>query len=373
MDDFVDSFTIAYELIVLGVLKRIDEFREETITEAMPDALRLGLAKMGVLNLQYDLFVDGKGVLPTDDYLAFQMLLNPVSEIINKLPEKLQCEFSCNSFLASMNPIIESDLSGNYFLTQEGEYYINTISRVRESKDASDSVSEYMSQLIFEELLRGGNYVEKRSFMIDKENTYVLQKRLDRSDEQNVFISKYSELFPKVYKEVSSEEYFICSRCGCIAVPDSKGHAICQTSLCRNKMSKLKRTELTGSIYILNSNAIRFIYTPGILESKIFDVVRKSQNVDSYKLWPGEDADSFDTWDMEFTLKNGETYLVDAKDVQNPEWIIADKCHLVSGKSFLYVVPNNKNKQYMEKVNKGLKGKGVRCLRLSEFENLIRE
>lgn len=79
-----------------------------------------------------------------------------------------------------------------------------------------------------------------------------------------------------------------------------------------------------------------------------------------------------ESWDFKVKMNNGRTLLIDAKDVENNHWIINDKREYLEGAEFIYVVPNDKSKVYLNQINNHINCKGkVQCLRLKELKNLI--
>lgn len=363
LNSFAELLIRAIELVFLGVIRRIDSFHEGQ-TEIMPSTLLLGKSYMAQLNVKYHL----GALLPTNDYAVFQMFERPLIELRDKLPDELRKLIGDDSMFWHTDALIEGDLSGDYFLTPDGEYLFSDLSAIREAYQAKDTLLEYHSQQIYSELLKS-DYIDKRLFLINPENAYFSEYRFNRSDAQNEFIAQHPGVIENCYKKVESNQFYRCKNCGCLIIPEVNA-CTCTNPGCRGKSLLVEKTNLSGKYYVLNQVAQRFVYNPGCLEKQIFDLVMNSPNVVSYKLWPGEDSDRVDDWDMEFTLNDGSTYLIDAKDVSNPNFLIRDRRKIVSGKQFLYVVPNGRSKKYVETVNQAI-GPDARCMRLKELKEIL--
>ena len=94
--------------------------------------------------------------------------------------------------------------------------------------------------------------------------------------------------------------------------------------------------------------------------------------MEQYELWPGKYEGIYDTWDFKVQMNNGRILLIDAKDVENPHWIINDKREFLEGAEFIYVVPDDKSKIYMNQINDHASCVGkVQCLRIKELKKLI--
>ena len=125
----------------------------------------------------------------------------------------------------------------------------------------------------------------------------------------------------------------------------------------------------------MNDIAARNIYYPGQLEQaikKIIEAGKEIGTVEQYELWPGKHEGIYDTWDFKVQMNNGRILLVDAKDVENPHWIINDRREFLDGAEFIYVVPDDKSKIYLNQINdlKSFVGK-AQCIRVKELKKLI--
>ena len=149
----------------------------------------------------------------------------------------------------------------------------------------------------------------------------------------------------------------------------------CVSQKCNAQLDKKIEIEMHGPGWVMNDIVARNIYYPGQLEQAIKKIIEEGKEigtVEQYELWPGKHEGIYDTWDFKVQMNNGRILLVDAKDVENPHWIINDRREFLDGAEFIYVVPDDKSKIYLNQVNDHTNCVGkVQCLRVKELKKLI--
>lgn len=373
MSEFVQYFSKLIDYGFLGVYKRLKQ-SEETVDTRFVPALAKACAIGAFMNLKYELLKDGKRILPETEYQLFKMFEAPLSYIINDLPEKYRYELIENpQHYYDVEALIESTGKGKSIITEEG-YIMLGKSEFQASKDKIDQISEYNGQLIYEELCKG-DYVGNRHFLECKENNYISENSFTQSSEQTKFINAYQDLFKMCFDKNTRTSLYRCKRCGLILRENRIGEFSCVSKKCNAFLDEKIEVEMHGLGWVMNDIVARNIYYPGRLEQEIKNILEAGKaigTVEQYTLWPGKHEGIYDTWDFKIQMNDGRTLLVDAKDVENPHWIINDKREYIEGAQFLYVVPNDKTKIYVNQINdhKNCMGK-VQCLRLNEFKKLI--
>ena len=372
MKEFVENFKKIIDYGFLGVYRR-QKLSEENLETRFVPTLAKACGIGAFLNFKYELIKDGKGILPETEFQIFKMFELPLAEIIDNLPQKYREAVVEGTSYYHIDALLESIGNGKVIITHEGYIMLGEI-RLHESKDKMDQISEYNGQLIYEELCKG-NYVENRYFLEREENVYIPENAIAQSEEQAKFIKAYSELFRMCYVKNTRTSLYRCKRCKMVLRENKIGVFSCVSKKCNEQLDKKIEIEMHGPGWVMNDVVARNIYYPGQLEQKIkaiLEIGKEKGTVEQYMLWPGKNEGIYDTWDFKVKMNNGRTLLIDAKDVENNHWIINDKREYLEGAEFIYVVPNDKSKVYLNQINNHINCKGkVQCLRLKELKNLI--
>lgn len=372
MKEFVESFRKMMDYGFLGVYKR-QKMSEENVKTRFVAALTKACGIGAFLNLKYELIKDGAPILPQTENQLFKMFELPLAEIINDLPEKYRCTVIESTNYYDVEALLESTGKGKVIITEEG-YIMLTENKLHASKDEMDQISEYNGQVIYEELCKG-DYVKNRHFLERAENVYIPENAISQSDEQAKLIKAYPELFRMCYVRNTRANLYRCKRCGMVLRENKIGVFSCVSQKCNAQLDKKIEIEMHGPGWVMNDIAARNIYYPGQLEQaikKIIEAGKEIGTVEQYELWPGKHEGIYDTWDFKVQMNNGRILLVDAKDVENPHWIINDRREFLDGAEFIYVVPDDKSKIYLNQINdhKSFVGK-AQCIRVKELKKLI--
>lgn len=372
MKEFVESFRKMMDYGFLGVYKR-QKMSEENVETRFVAALTKACGIGAFLNLKYELIKDGAPILPQTENQLFKMFELPLAEIINDLPEKYRCAVIESTHYYDVEALLESTGKGNVIITEEG-YIMLAESKLHASKDEMDQISEYNGQVIYEELCKG-DYVKNRHFLECAENVYIPEDAISQSNEQTKLKKAYPELFSMCYVKNTRANLYRCKRCGMVLRENRIGVFSCVSQKCNAQLDKKIEIEMHGPGWVMNDIVARNIYYPGQLEQaikKIIEAGKEIGTVEQYELWPGKHEGIYDTWDFKVQMNNGRILLVDAKDVENPHWIINDRREFLDGAEFIYVVPDDKSKIYLNQINDHTNCVGkVQCLRVKELKKLI--
>lgn len=372
MKEFIEHFSKMIDYGFLGVYKR-QKLSEENVETRFVPALTKACAIGVFLNLKYELFKDGKGILPETEFQLFKMFELPLAEIINLLPQRYICVIVENSNYYGIPALIESTGNGKVIITEDG-YLMLGESKLCASKDEINQIGEYNGQLIYEELCKG-DYVKNRQFLEDKRNVYISQNAIAQSEEQSKFIKAYPELFRMCFDKNTRVELYRCKRCGMVLRENRIGVFSCVSKKCNAQLEEKIKIEMHDPGWVMNDIAARNIYYPGQLEQKIKQILEAGKaegTVEKYTLWPGKYEGRYDTWDFMVNMSNGRILVIDAKDVEHPHWIITDSREYLEGADFIYVVPDDKTKIYVNQINDHVSCRGkIQCLRVKELKKLI--
>ena len=372
MKEFVENFSKMMDYGFLGVYRR-QKMSEENVQTRFVAALAKACAIGAFLNLKYELYKDGEPILPQTEYQIFRMFELPLKEIIDDLPEKYRRAVKERTNYFHVEALLERIGNGKVIITEEG-YIMLAESKLHASKDEIDQISEYNGQLIYEELCKG-DYVKNRHFLECGENVYIPGNLFSQSEEQTKLRRAYPELFNMCYVKNTRTSLYRCKRCGMVLRENKIGVFSCVSQKCNAQINKKKEIEMHGPGWVMNDIVARNIYYPGQLEQrikKILETGKEIGTVEQYELWPGKYEGIYDTWDFKVQKNNGRILLIDAKDVENPHWIINDKREFLEGAEFIYVVPDDKSKIYMNQINDHASCVGkVQCLRIKELKKLI--
>lgn len=372
MEEFTEHFSKMIDYGFLGVYKRQKLFEEDVESRFVP-ALTKACAIGAFLNLKYELFKDEKGLLPETEFQLFKMFELPLAEIINLLPQQYINAIRENSDYYGTPALIESIGNGKVIITEDG-YLMLGESRLYASKDEVNQIGEYNGQLIYEELCKG-DYVKNRLFLECKENVYIPQNAIAQSEEQSKFIKMYPDLFKMCFERNSRVGLYRCKRCGMVLRENKIGMFSCVSKKCNAQIEEKTEIEMHGPGWVMNDIVARNIYYPGQLEQKIKQILESGKaegTVEKYTLWPGKYEGRYDTWDFMVNMNNGRILVIDAKDVEHPHWIITDSREYLKGADFIYVVPDEKSKTYVNQINDHVSCRGkIQCLRVKELKKLI--
>lgn len=377
-NEFLQLFQKMIDYGLLGIYKRQKMTEKASDSSFVPALARAG-AMGAFLNLKFDLEVDGEGILPETEYEIFHMFEFPLRRMIDQLPEPFRTLVMENTEYYEAEALMEDTGRGKVILTEDG-YLMLSDRRFFKAKDRIDQLREYNGQRIFEELCRDGDhdtYVENRHFLEQAENVYIPETAGHQNEEQRRFMKKYGDLFALCYEKNDRITLFRCKRCGMILREYQNGVFSCLSKKCNAMLEQKQEIEMHGPGWVLNDIAARNIYYPGRLEQKtqeLLDEAVTSKTVESYELWPGKWEGQVDTWDFKVQLSGGRILVVDAKDVESPHWLIEDPREYLENAEFIYVVPNDRSKEYLDQVNHHKKVLGkASCLRIKEFAKLIGE
>lgn len=372
MDEFVGNFSKMINYGFLGIYKR-QKLSEEKVETRFVLALTKACAIGAYLNLKYQLFKEKRGILPETEFEMFRMFQMPLAEIIDRLPELYKDAVIKNTYYYDLEALIESTENGRVIMTEDG-YLMLGESKLYASKDEVEQIGEYNGQLVYEELCRG-DYVGNRNFLECGENVYIAENAIAQSEEQIKFIKIYPELFRMCYVKNTRTRLYRCKRCGMVLREDKIGVFSCVSKKCNAQIDKKIEIKMNGLGWVMNDIVASNIYYPGQLEQKIKHILeagRKIGSVENYICWPGKYEGRYDTWDFKVKMNDGRILLIDAKDVEHPHWIINDSREYLDGTDFIYVVPDDKSKVYVNQINehKNCIGK-VQCMRVKELKKLI--
>lgn len=373
MQEFSEQFLRMVDYGFLGLYRRLsasEGLPGETFIPALARACAIG----AFLNLQYGLRTGGGGGLPETEFEMFRMFMEPMDHTIERLPEELAEQVRSETYYQGIGPLCEEIEPGKVILTEDG-YEMLSNQVIHNAVKSTDPLGEYMAQKIFEELCRG-DYVKKRSFLEDPENVYIPDNRIHQTEAQTSFKKQYPELFRLCYQENLRTPLYRCKRCGMILHESKPGIFSCISKKCNPYIEKRTEQKLDVKGYILNDAAARSIYYPGRLEREIEKVLEwaKEQNiVVQYEKWPGRYEGEYDTWDFKVQLANGKLWLLDGKDVENPHWIIMDQRELLEGAEFIYVVPDDRDRHYLDQINNHKKMADAMCVRVRRLKKMLEE
>lgn len=372
MKDFVEKFRKMIDYGFLGIYRRQKLYDESIETRFVP-ALTKACGIGAFLNLKYELIKDEKRILPETEFEMFKMFQYPLSEVIDALPEEYRDAVIKNTSYYGIEALFEESEKGKGIITEDG-YLMLADSKLHAAKDEIDQMGEYDGQVIYEELCKG-DYVKNRQFLECKENVYIPENAVAQSEEQTRFIKTNRELFEMCYQKNIRSNLYRCKKCGMVLRENKVGVFSCVSKKCNAQLDKKTNIEMYGPGWIMNDVVARNIYYPGQLEQKIKQILDegiKNGMVKEYFLWPGKYEGRYDTWDFKVYMNNGEILLIDAKDVEHPHWIITDSREYLDGAEFIYVVPDDKSKIYVEQIKNHADCIGkVNCLRVKELKKLM--
>lgn len=372
MMDFFEDFNKMINYGFLGIYKRLS-LSERNSKEKFVPALSKVCAIGAFLNLKYKFKEEDEPVFPETEYQLFEMFKLPLKEIIEVLPKEYQDSIKEHSIYYTEAFISELE-EGKVVITEEGYETLQNV-ELFNSKDVLDQMGEYNGQRIFKKLV-DGDYIKNRMFLEQPQNTYIAENSIGQNDEQSRFIKYYPELFNMCYLKNTRVRLYRCKRCGMILKENKQNVFSCVSKKCNDKLDEKIEVKMSGPGWIINDIVARSIYYPGQLEQKIkqlLDKGVKQKTIKKYEIWPGRYEGEYDIWDFKVTMNEGKVLLLDAKDVQNPHWLIWDKRQYKKGAEFIYIVPNDRTKTYLEQVRGHVNciKNHVQCIRVCELEKMI--
>lgn len=363
------------ELICLGLYEKVqDKPEQEEYKHSI--LLKKALDKLSLLNITYSLFDEiGKPLLPSDEASLIYAFNFPVKNLIDKLPrEYRKCLFTSEWY--SEENFISVGHDRCYYCMPDLLDKLNNDRMYRKANKSPYKQLELESQkfigLLFERTQE--EYCEIRSFLEQKDHTYITNSMFIENDYIRDFKKKYPEIFDAAYEKLNYDNVNlkICPHCGLVLKEMSDGTLYCVSDRCSRKSKgftiyhEIKINE--DRIWVLRLNVSRYIYYPGILEHDIKEFLEKF--LISPTLWPDKD-----TWDFRFDFE-GETWVIDAKDVKNPktiqEDIILKQTECIDCDKVIYVVPSDRNSRYLEVARRVIKDNiKIQCITFADFKKLL--
>lgn len=374
MQEFSKMFNKMVHYGFLGVYRRLSQAEEEIEDRFVP-ALTKACGIGAFLNFKYHLEIEEKRILPETERQIFQMFEFPLEEIIKKLPLELQELIKMETNLWGIGAMIESeDIDGSSVILTEDGHEMRANRAIHEAMDCLNQMGEYDSQMIYEEICKG-DYVSKRLFLEEMDNVYIPNNRLNQNEEQKKFMRLYPDLFSMCYQKNKHPSLYRCKHCGMILREYRQGEFSCVSKKCNKFLDEKQKIEMYDSGWVMNDVVARSIYYPGRLEQEIKKILNKAKEigfVDQYELWPGNRKGAYDTWDFKVYLKDGRVWVLDAKDVENAHWIIIDKREFLENAEFLYIVPNDRKRAYLDQINFNSQCYNkIKCMRLRELGKIL--
>lgn len=380
MNDFVNIFNSAMELICLGFYEKseISGQRKGNDGFIYSPLLKKALDKFSLLTMTYSLFDnEGKPLLPADETSLIKAFNFPIKELIDQLPINFRQLLEKTEWYTE-EAFVNIGKENCFYCTSDLLDRLNE--RIyRKAKDSPYKELELRSQKFIQLLFERAQdeYSEIRNFLQQKESAFLTAKKFIEKENVRDFKEKYPDIFAAAYEEFydgsQQIKLKICAHCGLILRELNDGTLYCVSDRCSLKskgFTKYKELEVMEKVWVLRLNVARFIYYPGILEQKIKSFLKKNDM--RAKLWP-----NMDEWDFEFKIGR-KTWVVDSKDVKDyrkiQKDIIQKEQSELSWDRIIYVVPSDRNKEYIDAVNRVVKDKKkIQCMTLSNFEKVVLE
>ena len=370
-ESLIDNLKKMMDYGMLGVYRRKQLIDEHSDIKTVPALIKA--CSMGAwLNRKYKLFdKDGNGILPQTESELFLMFEHPVAEMIDGLPEPYRTQATSDVTYYGTDELID-DGDNDIIITEDG-YMVLEINAIAAAKDKVEQINEYDEYNIYQNM-NESNYVDKRLFIISGDNDYISVQDLLVNEDKRRFKENYPELFQLVYKRNERTDLYRCYHCGMILKERKAGDFSCVSKECNRYLDKKIKMDTTSG-WIMRDVVVQSIRYPGQLEIKIKDVLEKAiekGTVKSYDIWPGKWEGTNDTWDFRVYMSNGSILLLDAKNVTNLYWIINDKREYMDGAKFWYVVPDSKEKRYVDIINENIAYDGIAgCLKVRELKKML--
>lgn len=372
---FAKDLELVVECAFMGLYHRLDQGENDPDLKKFSTLIAKACSLSSFLNFSYGLEFNHKRLLPETEWEMLNMLEFPLNDIIDKLPEPLKQEVYNETHLIRLDALFEIvNKDGTTIDITDDGYELLGYAHIAAALNSTNPISESLSHKIFHALLESGNYEKCRFFLEDRANAYIKDNRIDMEPEQMEFIDAFPKLFSLCYQKSLRSNIYRCNNCGSILRERQPDVFSCVSKKCKNDPDKKILVETNFSGWILNDVATRYIYIPGQLEMAINDILKQGETngrILSFVLWPGKTGSCSDTWDFKVNFSNGDLWVIDAKDIENPRWLIEDEREYPQkpGK-FVYIVPNDRSKSYLETVNQNSAGK-YRCLKLNQLRDIV--
>ncbi|MGH4120856.1 hypothetical protein [Clostridium sp.] len=368
MNNFIEDFSLAFDLTLLGLYKKKNS-DEEGVYCAL---LKKALDKFSYLNEKYRLLgANDEYVFPFHENMLITTFEKPLSYMLDKLPQKFRQDIQ-SSRLYHLDALLTTGNNHTYHLLPEA-FEILERREFFKSKDKYNAELEYKGQKLYLEMINKGQleYEEIRSFLTQQENAYIVVDRFSQTEEQQRFIKGFPDICYMAYNKLpeSTKEIKVCPCCGLVIRENDGKDLRCVSQYCSQHSKgfiNVKSVKIDSSVMILNEVVAHNIYYPGQLEMQIKTILNKKKL--EYILWP-----NMDEWDFNIMFKDGSEWLIDAKVVENPYWIQADIEEKItencSAEKIIYVVPNRRSQKYLQCVRKSIGSKNmIYCMKLNELE-----
>lgn len=373
MDEKVKIFNEAMELACLGLFEK-KQFKENEGNFKYSPMLKKSLDKFSLLNYEYDTLTSeyNHKLFPTNETELIKTLSYDIEMLIEKIPIELQGDFKSTEWYKE-EALVSLGSDNSYYCTESLLDLINDDRKFRKSKGTKHKERELNSQkfigLLFDRSQE--EYCEIRLFLEQKKHSHITRTMLLAEEYIMIFKKKYPEIFEEAYVKLNYVPSYVklCNHCGLVLKELADGTLYCVSERCSKKskgFTKYKEEEVKEEVWVLKDNVARYIYYPGILEQEILNILKKL-NI-QYTLWP-----KHDTWDFQFQYK-GQDWVVDAKDVKNPEHIIRDIETKEKEKhdKIIYVIPSDKRKTYLDAIRRSIVSKNkIECMTIASFRKLF--
>ena len=114
MEDFVKNLKKMIDYGFLGIYRR-QKFAEESIETKFVPAIAKASGIGAFLNLKYELYKDGKRILPETEFELFKMFQYPLAKMIDALPEKYKNAVIENTSYYGIEALFEESQKGKVF------------------------------------------------------------------------------------------------------------------------------------------------------------------------------------------------------------------------------------------------------------------
>lgn len=376
MKNFVDDFTRAFDITLLGLYQKKKSLENQEIYSGI---LKKGLDIFCYLNYKYNLIrADDSYILPTHETELIRTFEKPMCELIETLPNTYRQQLY-NSKLAQIDALVAIGSKHTYYLLQEA-YELLERREFFKSKDNKSPEFEYLGQKLYESMVskNQNDYEHIRWFLQQKKNVYLSTNIIYQNDEQEHFIKEFKEIVDAAYELLprGTKTIKLCPVCGMVLRENEARELHCVSEYCRKQskgflnVKEINIADTEGPIMVLNDIVAHNIYYPGQLEIRIADILERNEI--KYIKYP-----NMDEWDFEVSFTNADKWFIDAKVVENPYWIKVDieekeKTGIVATDNILYVVPNARTNTYLNSIRRNILNKErIQCVTLKEFEELL--
>lgn len=377
---FTGIFQHAMELSILGLYEKeeMKSKHNQNNEYIQSPLLKKALDKFSLLNITFSLYDQhGAPIFPTDEASLIKTFNFPINDVIDRLPESKRQYLIATDWYMD-DAYVSIGFNHEYYCTPELLDKLNE--RIyRKVKSSPYKELELQSQKFIELLFdrEQREYEEIRNFFQQKESVYITGRMFIETEAFMQFKKDYPEIFVTAYRQLNIDHTIlkICDHCGLVLKEMNDGMLYCVSDRCERKTNGFTRYQemevAMEEIWVLRQNVARYIYYPGLLEQRIKEFLIKEGL--KYKIWPEKDA-----WDFKFII-GGQTWIVDAKDVKNPNvikrdiWLKEENDDLSNFDKILYIVPHDR-KTYVDAVNHGVRYKEkIQCLTYPNFERMVKE